>query len=351
MRLAENRVTDARSFMKTMGTFPGTENWFYADDRSVAFQQSGRYPRHTEGSNVDLPFWGDGRADWQRFDPVDYTFRTIPPSHRPRALDPPEDMIISWNNKEAPGWRKGPGEWSNGPVHRAMMLERRLKGQARRNGGKVDLTGLTRAVNMAATADLRGDAVYPWMRRVIGRAKGEDEKMLRLLDAWHRSGSNRLDSDDDNVYEHSAAVILMDAWWPRAVRAEFEPVLGEELFNVVEDRVLGFGGFGWDWGSQVQKDLRGTLGKRMKRPYSRRYCGTRKHCRKVLLGALREAVKGIKEKRGDDPGSWELKATCDDDSCDQIEPNTAGAVATPPFPWQNRGTFHQIDEITSHRGE
>ena len=45
---------------------------------------------------------------------------------------------------------------------------------------------------------------------------------------------------------------------------------------------------------------------------------------------------------------WTVKATCPQTtppSCDQIVPTTAGAVDTPPFPFHNRGTFHQIDEI------
>src|SRR3712207_8956879 len=56
-------------------SFPGTENWFYVDNKSVAFMQSGLYPLHARGSNVDLPFWGDGRADWRGFNPDTYTFR------------------------------------------------------------------------------------------------------------------------------------------------------------------------------------------------------------------------------------------------------------------------------------
>jgi hypothetical protein len=45
---------------------------------------------------------------------------------------------------------------------------------------------------------------------------------------------------------------------------------------------------------------------------------------------------------------WVVHATCpitDPPSCDQIVPTTGGAVDTPPFPFHNRGTFHQIDEI------
>src|SRR3954452_2017942 len=75
MRMAENHPTDAKSFMKDFSPFQGTENWFYVDRKSVAFQQSGLFPKHTRGSDVDLPFWGDGRADWQGFNPSKYTFK------------------------------------------------------------------------------------------------------------------------------------------------------------------------------------------------------------------------------------------------------------------------------------
>jgi hypothetical protein len=30
-------------------------------------------------------------------------------------------------------------------------------------------------------------------------------------------------------------------------------------------------------------------------------------------------------------------------------PSALGAVDTPPFPWQNRGTFHQVVELTGRR--
>ncbi len=364
MKLAENRPTGPRSFMRVMGTFPGTENWFYVDRDNVAFLQSGRYPRHAAGSDVDLPFWGDGRADWQGFDPESYNFRAIPSSHRPQAVNPSDGFIVSWNQKEAHGWYKGPREWSNGSVHHSMILQNKLFSQARKNGGKVTLTGLARAVNLAATTDLRGEDVYPWMRRVIGSARGNDEKLLDILDAWSRSGSNRLDANGDNVYDHSDAVALMDAWWPRFVTAQFSPALGDELLATVRDRVLGLGDFGWDWATQVQKDLRSVLGRPERGRYSRVYCGgprrqpasaaqlrqARAGCRGVLLSTLRDAFAAVSAQQGPDPAQWKVEATCDDpDTCDEIVPNTAGAVDTPPFPWQNRGTYHQVTELSGHR--
>jgi hypothetical protein len=365
MRLAENEPNSLRSFQKIMSPFPGTENWFYANRDQAGFQQSGRFARHAPGSDVDLPYNGDGTGDWVGFDPGKYTFKTISPAVRPHTED---ELAISWNNKEGVGWRKGPTEWSDGPVHRALLLHRRLADELRVKGGKVDLLGLTRAVNRAATGDLRGEEPYRWMRRVIGKAQGRDEKFLRLLDSWRGAGSPRLDVNGDNVYEHSAAVLLMDSWWPRFVRQEFEPELGPELFNTVESRVLGLNGFGWGWASQVQKDLRNVLGRKVRGRYSRKYCGGKpivqpvkgssptvvlKRCRALLLHTLRQAVQGLEQDRGTDVSQWQYPATCPlttPRACVQIEPSTAGAVPTPPFPWQNRGTYHQVIEVLGRKG-
>ncbi len=368
MRMAENHPTSAKTFQQDFSSFPGTENWFYVDSKSVAFQQSGRYPKHKKGSDVDRPFWGDGRADWQGFDPATYAFKAIPNSHRPSALDPPAGFFLSWNNKEAPGWRKGPSEWGGGPVDRSLILEHKLLAQKRAGGGKLDLTALTRAVNQAATTDLRADSVYPWMRRVIGRAPVADERYLKMIDSWVGSGSQRLDADGDNVYDHSAAVAVLDAWWARAVSAEFKPALGGTLFKDMKKTVLSLNGpLDWDWSTQVQKDLRNVLGRTVRGRYSRVYCGgplkrslkkrARKHartrCRALLLATLRTAVGEVGAKYGTtDPSQWKVMATCekaDPPDCDQLVPNTAGAIDTPPFPWQNRGTYHQIIGLTEHR--
>jgi acyl-homoserine lactone acylase PvdQ len=355
MHVAENEPTDYRSFVRTFSPFPGTENWFYVDDRRTGFMQSGYYPAHAKGADVDLPYNGDGRGDWQGFDPSDYTYDHIALSRRPKAVDSEQPIMISWNQKEAPGWRKGPTEWSNGSVHHAEILRHYVRAEIKKGGGKTDLTGLTRAVNRAAITDLRGQQVYGLMRRVIGKRRGRDEQLLRLVDRWRKAGSHRLDADGDNLYENGAAVALVDRWWPLFVRGAFEPVLGKRLFEKVEDGFLGLGGFGWDWASAVDKDLRAVLGRRVRGPLSRVYCGggkrrkARSRCRGVLLRTLREAAKNAAEKYGsENPADWTVQALCDD-GCDQNEPTALGAVDTPPFPWQNRGTFHQVVELAKHR--
>lgn len=364
MSTAENTVTDFRSFAEVFSSFPGTENWFYVDGREVGFMQSGYFPAHARGADVDLPFDGDGSGDWQGFDPRDYSYRFIPLSRRPAAAGSEQPLIISWNQKEAPGWRKGPNDWGDGSVHHAELLRRRVAAELRAGGGKTDVTGLTRAVNAAATTDLRVSEVYPWIRRVAGRQHGDDERLLALLDAWRAAGGQRLDADGDNLYDHGAAVALFDEWWPLVVRGSFEPALGPDLFAKVEDRFLRLGptvddGWGWRWSSHVEKDLRMVLGRRVRGPHSRLYCGgwrrrgAKGRCRTVLVATLREAARRTAARFGTaDVARWTVPATCeqtDPPACDQEVPTALGAVETPPFPWQNRGTFHQVVEIAGGR--
>src|SRR3954466_521833 len=110
------------------------------------------------------------------------------------AADPPAVPVPKLERarvRPEPAWRsrRGPTEWSDGPVHRALMLHRYLRTEIKAGGGKTDLVGLTKAVNEGATTDLIGEEDYPWMRRVIGKAGGDDATFLALLDDWHKSGS------------------------------------------------------------------------------------------------------------------------------------------------------------------
>jgi len=77
-----------------------------------------------------------------------------------------------------------------------------------------------------------------------------------------------------------------------------------------------------------------------------------RRCRSALLTTLREAAAEVAAKQGADPAQWKVPATCPvtkPPSCDQNVPTTAGAIDTPPFPWQNRGTFHQVIGLSQHR--
>ncbi|HZU59379.1 MAG TPA: penicillin acylase family protein, partial [Solirubrobacteraceae bacterium] len=364
MRLAENKPTGPRSFIATMRAFTGSENWFYVDEKHIAVIQSGMFPVHARGTDPDLPIWGTGRWDWRGFRPSSYGYRALPASANPRSIDPPQGYLVNWNNAIAHGWRVAAGDWENGPVTRATILLDLLHGALHRR--HLTLAGITGAVTAPSlTADLRGMAVWPWIRRVIGRSGGgQVERLVGLLDGWARAGSQRRGQPGRNVVRDSPAVLLMDQWWPMLVRAEFQPVLGRPLldlinqqFNLIQPDGIRDGtgnGFFEGWEMDVQKDLRQVLHQHVAGRFSRTYCGggSLQRCRRLLIGTLLQAASALRHHYGASMGRWRLPVTCPvttPASCDQIVPTSAGAISIPPQPFDNRGTFYQAVSVSGHR--
>ena len=54
---------------------------------------------------------------------------------------------------------------------------------------------------------------------------------MAKLRGWVQSGAHRRDRDRNGSYEHAEAIRILDALWPRWMRAQFEPSLGAELFE------------------------------------------------------------------------------------------------------------------------
>jgi acyl-homoserine lactone acylase PvdQ len=366
MRLAENVPTSPQTFIAAMRPFTGSENWFYVDDKNIAVLQSGWFPVHARGSNPDLPIWGTGQWDWRGFNAANHDYQRLPDSANPTSIDPPQGYLINWNNALAHGWRVAAGDWSNGPVVRATMLQDLLQGAL--NQGPVDLAGMTDMVTgPSLTADLRGMAVWPWLRRVIGSSGGSEvQQLASLLNTWSAGGSQRRALPGSGDAEYGPAVLLMDTWWPLLVRAEFEPVVGEPMmdfinqqFNSIQPDGIRDGtgnGFFEGWEMDVQKDLRQVLHQPVRGRFSRTYCGggSLTRCRGMVDQTLLDAAAQLAHQYGASQANWQLSVTCPvtkPPSCDQIVPISAGALNIPPQPYDNRGTFYQADAITGHRPE
>jgi hypothetical protein len=168
------------------------------------------------------------------------------------------------------------------------------------------------------------------------------------------SGAHRRDTDGDNVYESSAAVAGFDAWWRALVHAMFDPQLGADVVKelqggidlVLDGRAVQTG-FYDGWYGQVSDVVRGALGKQQQPSALRCGKGTLTSCRALLRSTLTKAEAAVSKAQGtQDISAWKVMATCAEGSgCDQNEPVTAGALATPPQPFENRGTFHQAVDI------
>ncbi len=364
MRLAENRPTGPASFISTMRAFTGSENWFYVDEKHIAVIQSGLFPVHARGSNPDLPIWGTGQWDWEGFRSSNYSYRALPASANPRSIDPPQGFLVNWNNAISHGWRVAAGDWENGPVTRATILLDLLHHALHRH--HLTLAGITGAVTAPSlTADLRGMAVWPWIRRVIGRTSNPQvRRLVSLLAGWARAGSQRRGQRRHNVVRDSPAVLLMDQWWPMLVRAEFQPTLGRPLMNLINQQFDliqpdgirdGTGnGFFEGWEMDVQKDLRQVLHQQVAGRFSRTYCGggSLRRCRELVIRTLLSAAATLRHRYGAALRRWVLPVTCRvtvPARCDQIVPTTAGAISIPPQPFDNRGTFYQAVSVTGHR--
>ena len=364
MRLAENVPTSPQSFIAAMRAYAGSENWFYVDDKNIAVVQSGWFPRHARGSDPDLPIWGTGRWDWRGYQPAGDDYQRLADSANPTSIDPKQGYLVNWNNAIAHSWRVAAGDWENGPVVRATILQDLLKSALRR--GPLDLAGITGAVTAPSlTADLRGIADWPWIHRVIGSSRNRQVRgLVSLLAGWARAGSQRRSTAAVNVVDDSPAVLLMDTWWPMLVRAEFQPVVGQPLMDLINQQFNSIqpdgirdgtgNGFFAGWTMDVQKDLRQILHRRVRGRFSRTYCGrgSRRRCRSLLTRTLLQAAAALRARYGPSQADWKLPVTCPvttPPSCDQIVPTSAGAISIPAQPFDNRGTFYQAVAVSGHR--
>jgi acyl-homoserine lactone acylase PvdQ len=364
MRLAENEPTSPQSFIAAMRAYPGSENWFYVDDRNIAVYQSGIFPEHARGTNPDFPIWGTGRWDWRGFQPATDGYRRLPASANPRSIDPQQGYLVNWNNAIAHGWRVAAGDWENGPVVRASILQDLLRSALRH--GPLTLATLTGMVTAPSlTADLRGMAVWPWLRQVIGRSRSKRvRRLVGALQSWSRAGSQRRSLTYGGEVADGPAVLLMDTWWPLLVRAEFQPVLGRSLMNFISlhfDQIQPDGirdgsgnGFFEGWEMDVQKDLRQVLHRPVRGRFSRTYCGlgSLRRCRALLTRTLLAAAATLRRRYGASMSRWKLPTVCalsTHPACDQIQPTAAGAINVPPQPFDNRGTFYQAVAVSGHR--
>ena len=352
------KMRDARDFQRAAAKIGYTFNWLYADDRDIAYFNSGDNPQRASGVTGQLPM--PGRLEWRGFDPDRATAAYTSFAKHPRVING-QPYITSWNNKQARGYA---GADSNvfSSVYRSQMLDQEI--EARIAGARrITLAGLVEAMGEAATTDLRAEQVLPLALAVIGTPRDPElAAAVRDLRDWVAAGSHRRDRNGDGRYEHAHAIRILDAFWPRWMRAQFAPSLGEKLYDQlraaheIDNTPNGHGAhqgssYQAGWYGYAAKDLRRVLGRRVAAPYSKRYCGggSRARCRSALRGALARALD-------DTPADLYADATCtaagkrNDQACfDMIAFRSTGGITQPMIGWQNRPTYQQAVEVRGHR--
>ncbi|MGV9253223.1 penicillin acylase family protein [Streptomyces sp. NPDC003697] len=338
-----------------------TFNWFYADSEHTAYYNSGANPVRASGVDAEFPVWAREAYEWRNWDPASNTADLTPPSAHPASVD--QDYYISWNNKQAEDYAAAP--WGEGSVHRGDLLDDRVARLVAAGG--VTRSALVKAMAEAGQADLRAEDVLPKLLKVINSSPVTDPAAAAAvgkLSAWVSAGALRTEtSAGSKKYADADAIRILDAWWPLLVKAEFAPGLGSDLYAafgadlpVDESPSAGHGptgahagsAFQYGWWSYVDKDIRAVLGEPVKGPLARTYCGGGDlgACRDALLGSLTEAAgrTAAQVYPGDD------QCAAGDQWCaDTIVQRALGGIKHGRISWQNRPTYQQVVEYTSHR--
>ncbi|MGW9028564.1 penicillin acylase family protein [Streptomyces sp. NPDC055722] len=354
-------VKGPQDFQSAVQHINYTFNWFYADSQHTAYFNSGDNPVRASGVDAEFPVWAQTAYEWRNWDPATNTADYTPPSQHPNSID--QDYYISWNNKQAKDYTAAP--WGEGPVHRGNLLEDRVKKLVAAGG--VTRASLTKVMADAALADLRAEDVLPKLLAVVNSSTVTDPAAaaaVSKLSAWVSAGARRTEtSAGSKTYADADAIRILDAWWPLLVKAEFEPGLGNDLYAAItanlpvdESPSAAHGptgshagsSFQYGWWSYVDKDIRAVLGQPVQGPLAQKYCGggSLSACRDALISTLKQAA-GMTASQvypGDD------QCSAGDQWCaDSIAQRALGGIKHGRISWQNRPTFQQVVEYTSHR--
>src|SRR5207247_5606111 len=111
----------------------------------------------------------------------------------PHAVDP--RFLVSWNNKQAPGWAAADNQYAYGPFFRSDMIAQRVR-KAIKGPRKASLADLVQAMEEPATQDIREIKLLPTLLRAVGSPHGSGlENALAALRHWRSTGGHRRDLD------------------------------------------------------------------------------------------------------------------------------------------------------------
>jgi len=332
-------VDSPRAFLRAASKIEFTFNWFYADAAHIAMFSSGRIPKRSVRVDPGLPTIGTGGFEWRRI---------LLPREHPQVIDPPNGMLVNWNNRPAPLFPPADNNWGFGPIFRVQLPNDALA----RDGSLHTLASVVAAMNRAATQDLRVAALLPVLAAVLATGPAPSSRaaeMLDLLQAWNAAGASRLDRDLDGKIDDPGAAII-DAAWSRMADAVMAPVMGPQLGQLADlvprDQPAAPVGSAFEvgWYGYVDKDLRTLLGQPVEGPYHRRFCGLGDldACRGSLWNAIDAAGAELAAAQGPDPRAWRADALAE-------RIIFAPGLLPATMRWTNRPTFQQVMTFVGHR--
>jgi acyl-homoserine lactone acylase PvdQ len=353
-------VNSPASFQRAASHINFLFNWGYVDSGHTSYYMSGWMPQFPKGVSAVFPVLGTGQYDWKGYNPSIHDATWLPAAAHPHITD--QGYMVSWNNKQAPGWSAADNQWGYGPVYRNQMIAERI-GKAISGGRKIRISQVVSAMDVPSTKDIRATEL-PLLFTVLGKpANPKLRSAIATLRQWYLAGGFRksasLSTAAHDLYPQ--AIELMDAWWPKLLSGEFAPMIGQGAFGAIQ-ALLPLGGaapvsgdgFNNGWWGYVSKDLRRVFGVGRERgPYSQAYCGNAPHhrfstqalrnrCRAALRSSLLAALSVTPQQLYGGVCPKDPEPAC----ADLNTWTSASAITIPPFPFQNRPTFQQVVTLT-----
>jgi acyl-homoserine lactone acylase PvdQ len=368
---------DAQSWMDSAAKIFYTFNWFYVDDRDTGYFVSGLDPVRPASVDPTLPTWGTGVAEWQGF---------LPQAQHVHEINPPQGFFVSWNNKPAPNFAAADDQYGYGQMYRSVMLVNQLKAKFTATGNQVTRADVVQAMETAASQDLDGLAVLPFLLTYLqGRPEPAGvQAMLTQLSTWIAAGAHRRKAAPaDTQYADAAAVAISDELIPNLIRALYDPILAAGGVGTVGSTggatAAGYNklpmqfvntpnsgganvGSAYDGGYEgyLMTSLEQLLGEFPADAFgtaitSRECNGGPSTCGAAFDAALLSTYNTLVTANGSsNVATW--TASAESAAAKQTMPvfdaihfRALGLVGQPAIDWQNRPTFQQVIEFPGHR--
>jgi acyl-homoserine lactone acylase PvdQ len=361
---------DATSWMKGAGQIGYTFNWFYIDNKDIAYYCSGWNPTRPKNIDPNFPTWGDGTAEWQGMEPF---------NEHPHEINPPQGFFTSWNNKPAPGFSAADSQYAYGSVFRSLSLDEGIAQQFAKHSNKLTRANLVQAMSSASTVDLSGRRVLPEMLPYLAKVPldATGKQMVTRLQAWLATGAHRIKAKaGDTQYKDADAVAIMDELYPRIIQALYDPLFKNGGVSATDGLTFNYNvfpqrfadtpnaqgahlGSAYDGGFESFlltsfRQLRGVkVADAFPASITSRVCAG--NCPGALAKAFKDAATALTAANSSATVTSWVNNTANKSAgttqplYDAIHYSAVGVAGQQPADWQNRPTFQQVVMFPGHR--
>jgi len=236
--LALDRARDLDEFQAGLKQLPISLNFLYADRAgNIAYFGPADMPVRPAGYDPRLPLPGTGSAEW--------TGDLVP---MPKAINPTQGWLASWNNKPAVGWHN-PDDRPYGKQFRVLDLFARLEGKGRIS--EADVADIDKDASRSRQGGDGKESKYllPYLLaalRAVPPSNALAPQAIAVLNAW--DGGYFADAVSSTTL--APGRVIFAKWLSTMIADTFQDELGANvnradvnvLLHVLDDRLGGGSG-------------------------------------------------------------------------------------------------------------